>query len=307
MRIIQWSIALCLVTSVALAQESYPPLKSQFQPKNEMHEMPLVFSDDFESGKAGRWEPTDKTAWTIKEQGGNKVYALTKKKSDFKTPVRSPFNRSLVKDLELSSFILDVKLQSTEADYGHRSLCLFFGYQDDSHLYYVHFGKKMDDHANQIFIVNESDRKKISTKTTPGTDWDDEWHHARVVRDAESGKIDVFFDDMKTPVMTAVDKTFTTGRVGVGSFDDKGQFDQIAVYGLEAKPAKLGKIEGRVTFKDKPLAGAKVTFTPEEGRPATGVTDENGHFHLSTLKANDGAAVGKHRVSISLSDKKDQN
>jgi hypothetical protein len=216
--------------------------------------------------------------------------------------VRSPFNRSLVKDLELGNFVLDVKLQSTEADYGHRSLCLFFGYQDDSHLYYVHFGKKMDDHANQIFIVNESDRKKISTKTTPGTNWDDEWHHARVVRDALSGKIDVYFDDMETPVMTAVDKTFTSGRVGVGSFDDKGQFDQIAVYGLEPKPLKLGTVEGTVTLNGEPLAGAKVTFTPDEGRPATGVTNQEGRYRLTTKKANDGAAVGRHRISISLVD-----
>jgi hypothetical protein len=105
-------------------------------------------------------------------------------------------------------------------------------------LYYVHFGKKTDDHANQIFIVNESDRKKISTKTTPGTDWNDEWHHARIVRDAETGKIEVFFDDMKTPVMTAVDRTFTTGRVGVGSFDDTGQFDHVALYGTKVEPVK---------------------------------------------------------------------
>ena len=145
---------------------------------------------------------------------------------------------ALVKDVVVESFVFDVHLQSTHPDYGHRDLCLFFGYQDDSHLYYVHFGKKTDDHANQIFIVNASDRKKISTKTTPGTDWNDEWHHARIVRDAESGKIEVYFDDMKTPVMTAVDRTFTTGRVGVGSFDDTGQFDQILLYGNKAEADK---------------------------------------------------------------------
>src|SRR5690606_37588448 len=126
--------------------------------------LPLLYSGDFEQGNAKRWEPTDKSAWTVKDQGGNKIYALIKKKSNFKTPVRSPFNRSLLKDVEVENFVLDVRLQSAHPDFGHRDLCLFFGYQDDSHLYYVHFGKKTDDHANQIFIVNESDRKKISTK-----------------------------------------------------------------------------------------------------------------------------------------------
>ena len=247
-----WLAVFCLMTTAGTAQENYPPLKEKFEPKKTFLELPLVFQDDFESGKADRWEPTDKTAWTVKDQGGNKVYALTKKRSNFNPKVRSPYNRSLVKDVVVSDFVLDVKLQSTHPDYGHRDLCLFFGYQDDSHLYYVHFGKKADPHANQIFIVNDADRKKISTKTTEGTDWDDNWHHARIVRNADSGKIEVFFDDMDTPVMTAEDKTFTSGRVGVGSFDDTGQFDHIALYGKESeKQVKLGKVQGTVTLELK--------------------------------------------------------
>ena len=79
----------------------------------------------------------------------------------------------------------------------------------------------MDDRANQIFIVNEADRTKISASTTEGTPWDDAWHWLRVRRDAESGSIEVFFDDMTRPVMTANDKTFQSGKVGVGSFDDR--------------------------------------------------------------------------------------
>ena len=55
------------------------------------------------------------------------------------------------------------------------------------------------------------------------------------MRDVDSGKIDVFFDDMETPVMTAVDKTFTWGQVGIGSFDDTGNFDNVLVYGVKAE------------------------------------------------------------------------
>lgn len=227
-------LTLALAGSAVQAADEFPPLSSESKPPaKELKGLPLVFSEDFESG-ASRWETTDQQAWKIVEQQGNHVFALTKKKSNFEPPVRSPYNRALVKDLVVSDFVLDVRLQSTEPDYGHRSLVLFFGYQDDSHLYYVHFGKKTDDHANQIFIVNDAPRKKISTKTTPGTDWDDEWHHARVVRDVESGRIEVYFDDMDEPVMTAVDKTFTSGQVGIGSFDDRGRFDRVLVYGEKA-------------------------------------------------------------------------
>lgn len=151
---------ICLLAGGIQAEENYPPLKEKFEPAKTMNDLPLVYSDDFSAGQTKNWEPTDKTAWTIKTQGGNKVYALTKKKSQFNPPVRSPYNRSLVKDVEVESFVLDLRLQSTHPDYGHRDLCLFFGYQDDSHLYYVHFGKKTDDHANQIFIVNDAGAKE---------------------------------------------------------------------------------------------------------------------------------------------------
>ncbi|MBW3540129.1 MAG: hypothetical protein KY476_07660 [Planctomycetes bacterium] len=221
-----------LLAASAAAADEYPPLKPLTEkPLAKLHGLPIVYSDDFETGDAHRWEPTDPEAWTVKTQGDNRVYALIKKKSDFEPPVRSPYNRSLVKNLDVASFVFDVRLQSTHPDYGHRDLCLFFGYRDDAHLYYVHLGKKTDDHANQIFIVDGKPRTKISTETTPGTDWNDEWHHVRIIRDAETGAIEVYFDNMQKPVMKAVDKTFPTGRVGVGSFDDTGQFDRVLVYG----------------------------------------------------------------------------
>jgi hypothetical protein len=149
--------------------------------------------------------------------------------------VRSPFNRALVRDLVVGDFVLDVKLQSTFKDYDHRDMCLFFGFQDPAHLYYVHFGKKADDHANQIFIVNNEPRKKISTTSTAGTPWTDGWHHARVVRKVEGGTIEIYFDDMEKPAMTATDKTFAWGQVGIGTFDDTGNFDDVLVYGKKAE------------------------------------------------------------------------
>jgi hypothetical protein len=127
--------------------------------------------------------------------------------------------------------VLEARLQSTVKDYGHRDMCLFFGYRDPAHFYYVHLGKQTDDHANQIFIVNDAPRKKISTKTSPGTNWDDAWHQVKIVRRTADGAIEVYFDDMKTPVMTATDKTFTSGRIGVGSFDDTGNWDDVTLSG----------------------------------------------------------------------------
>jgi hypothetical protein len=197
-------------------------------------ELPILFRDDFEKG-TDRWEPTDPEGWKVTDAGAEagKVFSQFKKASAYKPPHRSPFHIALVKDLVVGDFVLDAKCQSTVKDYGHRDLCLFFGYQDRGHFYYAHLGKKADDHANQVFIVNGADRKKISTKSTPGTNWTDGWHRVRVVRSVEDGKIEIYFDDMKTPAMTATDRTFAWGRVGVGSFDDTGNWDDVVVRGVK--------------------------------------------------------------------------
>jgi hypothetical protein len=70
----------------------------------------------------------------------------------------------------------------------------------------------------------------IAKTRTEGTKWNDNWHKVRLLRDIESGTIEVFFDDKPSPIMTAVDRTFAQGRVGVGSFDDTGQFDDIRLW-----------------------------------------------------------------------------
>jgi len=123
------------------------------------------------------------------------------------------------------------RVRSTHSDYGHRDAVVFFGYQDPAHFYYVHLGKQADEHANQIFIVNAADRKKISITSTSGTNWDDNWHTVKIVRKPTDGTIEIYFDDMTKPVMTASDKTFAHGRIGVGTFDDTADWDDIVLKG----------------------------------------------------------------------------
>jgi hypothetical protein len=195
--------------------------------------LPLLFADDFEKSCAAEWQPTDPKAWRILQTDKGRVYnqfAMSK----YTPKVRSPHNISLIKNLSVGDFILEAKVQSTGKDGPHRDMCLFFGAQDPTHFYYVHMAKKADDHANQIFIVNGEPRKKISTKTTEGTPWDDKWHAVKVVRTVKDGGIAVYFDDMKTPIMTATDKTFLWGQVGLGSFDDSGNWDDVRVHGVRA-------------------------------------------------------------------------
>ena len=192
--------------------------------------MPLVFSEDFEGG-AERWMQTDAKAWQIAEEGRNHVYSQFQK-SDYEPPVRSPLNMALVKDLEVTDFVLQAKMEQTGKEYGHRDMCIFFGYQDPAHFYYVHIATKADPHANSIFIVDGKPRVSIVTERTDGTDWGTGYHDVRIVRNCETGAIEVYFDDMDKPIMKARDDTFKTGQVGFGSFDDTGKIDDVCVWAI---------------------------------------------------------------------------
>lgn len=196
----------------------------------EKPQLPLVFEDDFEKG-ADHWQPTDAGAWKITETGRGKVYNQFKN-SKYKPPHRSPYNISLAKDAVVGDFVLTVKVQSTNQGAGaHRDMCLFFNYRDPAHFYYVHLGKRPDPHSSQIMIVNDAPRVMITKNKSPGIPWDDEWHNVKIVRRLKDGAIEIYFDDVQKPVMTAVDKTFTTGQVGLGLFDDNGNWDDFKLWG----------------------------------------------------------------------------
>jgi hypothetical protein len=199
-------------------------------------ELPELLREDFEQG-IGRWEFTDAAAWKQADGPAGKVLSQHGK-SKYAPPHRSPLNVALLKDVVVGDFVLEARCRSTVKDYGHRDLCLFFGYQGPGKFYYSHLGKKTDDHANQIFIVNEAPRTKISTKTTAGTDWTDGWHRVKVVRKAADGAIEVYWDDMEKPVQTAKDATFAWGRIGLGSFDDTGDWDDVVLRGVRVEAPK---------------------------------------------------------------------
>lgn len=207
-------------------------------------ELPVILKEDF-SKDASAWKTTDDKKWKLTTVNGNQVFELLGK-SNYNPPHRSPHSIALLKDKIVGSFVLTARIQTTQTTRGHRDLCFFFNYQDPTHFYYLHLGEKPDKNSSQIFIVNEAPRKNLIL-TKNGIPWENgQFHNLKIVRDVESGKIDVYFDDMKKPVKSAVDKTFTWGQIGIGSFDDMGYFDDIELRGVEIKK---GKAEGKPTPK----------------------------------------------------------
>lgn len=151
-------------------------------------------------------------------------------KSSYSPKHRSPIHIALLAHGPFGDFVLDVEAQSTTEVYGHQDACLFFGFQSPEKYYYVHLAPAPDANAHNVFVVNDAPRKNLLEPQKKGIEWKKAtWHKLRVIREAKSGKIEVYFDDISTPVLKAEDKTFATGYVGVGSFDDTARFRNLRV------------------------------------------------------------------------------
>lgn len=203
---------------------------------NSQADEEFSYKQDFtEPGSVADFIFTDPTAWRINADGDNRSLELLGP-SEYTPPFRSPSSIALIGTHQLREFVLEADLLQTGREYGHRDLCVFFGFQDPAHYYYAHIASKTDEHAHNIFIVDDALRTKISTRTTDGVDWGtDRWHHIKLERTIDPATIKVFFDDMTEPIMVAQDDRFAWGYVGFGSFDDTGRFDNITVTAPNAR------------------------------------------------------------------------
>ena len=65
---------------------------------------------------------------------------------------------------------------------------------------------------------------------------------------------------------------------------------------------KVYRASGKVTMSGGAVANASVTFSPQEKQPvATGLTDNEGNFTLTTYEGGDGAAAGDYVAIVTKS------
>lgn len=204
----------------------------------------LLVDEDFEGDTdLSDFSMTDARAWKIQTEGDNHYLELLGG-SEYASRVRSPFNIAVLKGMRFGDFVMEVDLLQTGKNYGHRDMCLFFSMKDATNFYYVHMAHTADPHAHNIFLVNDAPRVAIAEKTTGGIDWgDEEWHKVRVVRKVAEGTIQIYFDDMETPIMETTDTHFTYGGIGFGSFDDSGKVDNIKIWGPGFAPEEKSWFE----------------------------------------------------------------
>lgn len=173
--------------------------------------------------------------WRFQEMGGG---SLETTGNSYVPPHRSPTTVAVVATRKVGSFVLEVEIMETSADFAaaHRDFCILFNMQNPSRFYYAHVSARHDaDQAHHIQIVNDADRRPITEKATAGFDWGRmAWKKLRIVRDVTSGLIEVFDGATGELLLSATDRTFQDGFIGFGSIGDTGRIRNLRVWAAAA-------------------------------------------------------------------------
>jgi hypothetical protein len=173
------------------------------------------------------WDFDGPGTWEI---AGGKI-SLTKP-GDPAGALRRPASLAVLKMDPLTKATVGVQVRSTAPlDVPQRDLVVVVGYQSPTKFYYVHLAGMTDDAHNGIFLVDGADRRRIDEGPGVAQLRDQSWHNVRVEWDGTSGVINVFVDHAPKAVLSAYDATLQEGRIGVGSFDDPGEFRFVRVSG----------------------------------------------------------------------------
>jgi hypothetical protein len=72
----------------------------------------------------------------------------------------------------------------------------------------------------------------------------------------------------------------------------------LVVCGCAPKGPEIVPISGTALRSGKPVPNIELMFYPASGRPSWGVTDEAGRFSLHYSREQEGALVGRHKVTV---------
>jgi hypothetical protein len=202
------------------------------------------WSVDFERGGLDGWYLTIPGDWKIVDGHGNHVLRLDKAGPVGANP-RRPVKLALWKAGCVGSFDLEVRLKRDPIVQTEGDVLVIFGFQDKLHFYYAHLSSDDGNVAvhNGLFRVNGGDRQRIAgTGARPALP-DEGWHRVRVSRNVQSGEIKLFLDDDTEPRFQVNDRTHGYGLVGVGSFDNTGEFDDLRLKGTPSAECRTDQIQ----------------------------------------------------------------
>jgi len=172
------------------------------------------------------WTVPAASDWKIEQQGGTQVLRLVTPRNPLPGP-RRPIQFALADTPDLEKVTVEADMRPL----GH-SLIIVYAYRDPAHFDYAHLSidtATKEPHHNGVFHVYGGERVRISDTDGPAAFSSSGWHHVQLVWEGKSGEVRVSVDGQSIPALHAVDLSLRSGRVGIGSFDETGDFKNVKI------------------------------------------------------------------------------
>lgn len=187
--------------------------------------------EDFELHSLDNWYLPRPSHWERVVIEGNGVLHLAVG-GPIGTNPRRPVKFAILADPCLVDFALSVKLKKDPIK-GESDLIVVFAYQDKEHFYYVHLSNDTGDVSvhNGIFKIDGADRERIAGKGSTPALPDSAWHQVAVIHDHPTSTVRVYIDGESKPRFQVSGHPIPFGRIGLGSFNNSGMFDELHLDG----------------------------------------------------------------------------
>jgi hypothetical protein len=175
-----------------------------------------------------KWSVPKASDWKVEQEDGKPVLHLLTERPQEKP--RRPLQFALADTASWQRVVLECEMKRVGG-----SMILVYAYRDESHFNYAHLsvdeGTKQPVH-NGIFHVYGGDRVRISREPGPAAmPVENQWYKVQLKYDASSGTVTVAVNGQELPSLKAVDLSLGAGKVGLGSFFNKGSFRNVKVTG----------------------------------------------------------------------------
>ena len=182
----------------------------------------VLIAEDKLSIFGGQWTVPSAQDWKVAEEAGRPMLQLLVGREPVPGP-RRPSQFALLEMAPVTHAIVEADVRPTK-----RSLMIVYAYQDASHFNYVHFSTDTAAKAavhNGVFHVYGGERVRISGREGAAAFAGiNRWFHIKMEWDGSTGQVQGFVDGTPVPSLHAADLSLASGRIGIGSFDEIGDF-----------------------------------------------------------------------------------
>jgi hypothetical protein len=175
------------------------------------------------------WSIPDTADWKVDGDRGAQVMQLLVGREPLPGP-RRPHQFAIADTPNFERVTVEADVQPRK-----RSLIVVFAYHDAAHFDYAHLstdtGSKQPVH-NGVFHVYGGERVRISSEQgPPAFEAIDRWYHVALKYDGTTGEVNVTVDGRPVPALHAFDLSLGAGKVGLGSFNEIGNFKNVTIKG----------------------------------------------------------------------------